>query len=383
MGVRASAVQQKANDRAFDRKLTLIENKSFEMLEFFAGSGLVSCGLKGIFTPVWANDVCSKKAAVYQANHKGHNFVLDDINNIKGSALPQAHLSWASFPCQDLSLAGATEGINASRSGLVWQWLRIIDEMPVKPRVLVAENVIGLISLKDGKNYIDLHNALLERGYQVGAIVLDAVEFVPQSRPRVFVIAVDKEVSIPSNMLDDQPNWMHKPSVIKVAKHLPGWIWWKAPSPPQRKSSLIDFVDWDAPTDPQEAVARNLELMTPRHRDYLLSISDNIPVVATGYKRTRQGRQVLELRFDGNAGCLRTPDGGSSRQLLIIKKDGAIRTRLLTVREAARLMGAPETFQLPGGYNDGYRAMGDAVAAPVAEYLGRHLLAKLVEAAYV
>jgi len=45
-------------------------------------------------------------------------------------------------------------------------------------------------------------------------------------------------------------------------------------------------------------------------------------------------------------------------------------------------MGAPEGFILPGGYNDGYKAMGDAVAAPVAEYLGRHLLRRLTEAAY-
>ena len=88
------------------------------------------------------------------------------------------------------------------------------------------------------------------------------------------------------------------------------------------------------------------------------------------------------MRFDGIAGCLRTPEGGSSRQLLIMKRGGKISTRLLTVRETARLMGAPEAFIIPGGYNDGYKAMGDAVAAPVAAYLGRHLLSKLTEAAY-
>lgn len=91
---------------------------------------------------------------------------------------------------------------------------------------------------------------------------------------------------------------------------------------------------------------------------------------------------MLEVRFDGLAGCLRTPEGGSSRQLLILKRNGEIRTRLITVREAARLMGAPETFSIPGGYNEGYKAMGDAVAAPVAAYLGRHLLRPLTEAAY-
>ena len=95
------------------------------------------------------------------------------------------------------------------------------------------------------------------------------------------------------------------------------------------------------------------------------------------YKRTRKGRQVLELRFDGIAGCLRTPEGGSSRQILVITENGDIRTRLLTVRETARLMGAPDDYKLPGSYNDGYKAMGDAVAVPVARFLAENLLAPI------
>jgi DNA (cytosine-5)-methyltransferase 1 len=104
-------------------------------------------------------------------------------------------------------------------------------------------------------------------------------------------------------------------------------------------------------------------------------------LVGTGYKRVRSERGVrkqrFELRFDGVAGCLRTPEGGSSRQVLIIVDHGNVRTRLLTVRETARLMGAPDTYQVPGSYNDGYRAMGDAVAVPVTRWLARHLLAPL------
>jgi DNA (cytosine-5)-methyltransferase 1 len=114
-----------------------------------------------------------------------------------------------------------------------------------------------------------------------------------------------------------------------------------------------------------------------------------------GYRRTRKGQVVLELRFDGRAGCLRTPRGGSSRQLLVIKErlapsdsagspqpaSGApsvkLHTRLLTVKEAAALMGAPPDYQVPGSYNDGYKAMGDAVAVPVARFLGERLLVPL------
>ena len=94
----------------------------------------------------------------------------------------------------------------------------------------------------------------------------------------------------------------------------------------------------------------------------------------TGYKRTRHGQQRLELRFDGIAGCLRTPKGGSSRQVLVLKRNGEIHSRLLTARETARLMGAPEDYWLPEKYNDAYMAMGDAVAVPAVHYLAEHLL---------
>ena len=102
----------------------------------------------------------------------------------------------------------------------------------------------------------------------------------------------------------------------------------------------------------------------------------------TAYKRTRpdvEGKKVqrLEIRFDGVAGCLRTPNGGSSRQTVILVDRGRVRSRLMTVRECARLMGTPDTYELPGSYNDGYRAMGDAVAAPVTRWLTRHLLVPL------
>lgn len=134
-------------------------------LEFFAGSGLVAQGLKGYFRPVWANDICSKKAAVYTANHSTRHFHLGSIADVKGAELPSASLAWASFPCQDLSLAGLTGGIHAARSGLVWEWLRVIDEMPSRPPILVAENVAGLVSTANGSHYRTLHEALTDLGY--------------------------------------------------------------------------------------------------------------------------------------------------------------------------------------------------------------------------
>ena len=345
------------------------------MHEFFAGSGLVAYGLKGMFHPVWANDISDKKAKVYRSNFKSNHFVLDDVKNINGNDLPYAHLSWASFPCQDLSLAGALGGIDAARSGLVWEWLRILKELSERPAILLIENVAGLLSSNRGENYTKLHYALLDLGYKSGAVLIDAVHFVPQSRPRVFIIAVMDHVDIPQDIIDVGPNWLHNKAAADLGKKLPEWIWWYADSPASRQSQLVDMIDFSFPYDKDDV----LRLIPPQHRKIVDSF-DNI--IATGYRRTRHGKQCLELRFDGVAGCLRTPEGGSSKQFLIVKKNGELHARLLSPREAARLMGAPDSFILPYTYNDSYKAMGDAVAMPVASFVGREFLIKLAEAAY-
>ena len=68
-----------------------LASASWTMHEFFAGSGLVAYGLKDMFRPVWAYDICSKKAAVYKENYTSKHFVLKDIKNISGTNLPNAH----------------------------------------------------------------------------------------------------------------------------------------------------------------------------------------------------------------------------------------------------------------------------------------------------
>lgn len=359
----------------FNQEKVDLSTAPWTMHEFFAGSGLVAYGLKGMFAPIWANDISEQKAAVYEANFGYDYFELDDIKNIRGYDLPYAHLSWASFPCQDLSLAGSLGGIHASRSGLVWEWLRVLDEIRRRPKILLLENVVGLLSTNQGENYRVLHTALVERGYNCGAIVLNASYFVPQSRPRVFIIAVEQGSRIPAELVGDGPCWLHTKAAAEIGKNLPGWIWWKTDKPPRRNKSLKDVVDEAAPFDKDDV----LRLVPKRHQDIL---DKSATIYATGYRRTRHGEQQLELRFDGIAGCLRTPEGGSSKQYLVVRKNGTTHARLLTVREAARLMGAPDSFCLPGSYNDGYKAMGDAVAMPVAQFIGERFLTKIAEAVY-
>jgi DNA (cytosine-5)-methyltransferase 1 len=187
------------------------------------------------------------------------------------------------------------------------------------------------------------------------------------------VVSVRSDVDV-SRFSDKFPSWAHSGAIIRAALGSKDFIWWKLPRPTMRETFLEDIIDFGAECQDETDTKRTLSLISPRHQSRLLQEMANGFRVAPGYKRTRDGKQVMELRFDRVAGCLRTPEGGSSRQFLVLKKDGRLKTRLLSVREAARLMGVRDDYKIPGSYNDGYRAMGDAVAVPVVRHLAEHLL---------
>jgi DNA (cytosine-5)-methyltransferase 1 len=87
---------------------------------------------------------------------------------------------------------------------------------------------------------------------------------------------------------------------------------------------------------------------------------------------------MAELRVDGIAGCLRTPRGGSGRQILVKAGHGELHARLLTPRECARLMGADE-FKLTGSANDALFGFGDAVCVPAVSWIAQHWLNPAIE----
>ncbi len=361
----------------------------FTALDFFAGSGLVRLGLDPDFETVWSNDNCAKKRATYIANHPRGEFLLADIQNVKGCDLPEADLAWASFPCQDLSLAGNMGGMNSgTRSGLFWEWIRILREMREQgnmPSVLVAENVVGFVVADQGNHFRQAYYALRGLGYRLGAVVIDADAFVPQSRQRAFIIAVREGVPV-SGLIQKLPSGpFHPKNLVRTSFVVddPDWIWWSLPFPKDSRPAFGDLCERDTPCDPPSKTRELCAMLSPINKRKLDAAKEAKTYFAgTAYRRTRldgEGDKVqrLEIRFDGIAGCLRTPNGGSSRQTVIIVDNGSVRSRLMTVRECARLMGAPDSYELRGSYNDAYRAMGDAVAVPVTQFLARHLLAPL------
>ncbi len=124
--------------------------------------------------------------------------------------------------------------------------------------------------------------------------------------------------------------------------------------------------------------------MAPLHRARLDALrARGKRAVGAVYRRMRvEGGckvQRAEARFDGLAGCLRTPRGGSSRQVIVVAEKEAVRTRLVTPREAARLMGLPETYVLPRAATSALHVAGDGVCVPVVRWLAETILEPLLD----
>ncbi len=369
--------------------------------EFFSGGGLVRAALGSMWRCLFANDFDHKKNASYQANWGSLELKPGDVRELTTSDLPGTpDLAWASFPCQDLSLAGMGAGLRGERSGTFWPFWGLIRALKAEgrsPRMVVLENVCGALTSHGGKDFNAIAEALFSEGYKFGAIVVDAALFVPQSRKRLFIIAVDQETPIARHLKASAPTllWHSKP-LQKARGRLPKevkqrWIWWNLVPPPKRTCVFNDIIEenpagvsWHTPSE----TASLLEMMSPINSEKLqAAVEDKTRWAGTIYKRTRRdsaGNKVqrAEVRLDGVAGCLRTPAGGSSRQIVVVIKDGNVRTRLISPRETARLMGLPDSYLLPEKYNEAYYLTGDGVVVPVVRYLAENIFKPVLKPKY-
>jgi DNA (cytosine-5)-methyltransferase 1 len=364
----------------------------FSFYEFFAGGGMARAGLGPNWQCLFANDFDAKKAESYCRNWGEDHLHVKDVRRVELTELHgEVDLAWASFSCQDLSLAGNGKGLQSERSGSFWPFWKLMQGLKQEkrnPKIILLENVYGALTSHGGKDFNALYSSLVEIGYSVGTMVIDASHFVPQSRTRLFIIAVRSDLVIPDNLLASGPNplW-HPAAVLKAGQSLSNnliekWLWWNLPVPPLRKQNFIDVLEeepegvaWKSDSDTKKLLMMmsdvNLKKVTQAQ-------SAGCRMVGGVYKRTRNGKQRAEVRFDNVSGCLRTPSGGSSRQLLLIVEGKHVRSRLLSPREAARLMGLDDGYVLPENYNAAYHLAGDGVVVPVVKYLSKNLLAPIL-----
>jgi DNA (cytosine-5)-methyltransferase 1 len=370
--------------------------------EFFAGGGMARLGLGADWQCTFSNEWRPKKAASYRARFGDSELLVCDVADLTPDDLPGAPmLAWASFPCQDLSLAGSGAGLNGERSGTFKPFWKLMRQMGLHgrhPQLIVLENVVGALTSHDGNDFAYIVGALAKEGYRVGALVIDAVRFLPQSRPRLFVVGVHEDTSVSSKLILPQAAepW-HTRALRTAFEGLPRrlqdvWIWWNLPIPSEpipSFASLIEEertgVEWHT----KEQTEHIIGLMSPLHLEKLRSAQRlHERIVGTMYRRMRpngHGEKVqrAEIRFDQISGCLRTPVGGSSRQTIVVVEGRKVRSRLLSPREAARLMGVPDDYPLPEKYNDAYHLFGDGLAVPVVRWLNLSLLLPIATASRV
>ena len=368
-------------------------------LEFFAGIGLVRAGLEASgWECVYANDYELKKQAMYEARFgAGGHFHLGDVNETE-QALARigggAFLATASFPCIDLSLAGHYRGFAGEHSSTFFAFSEVLKALGQrKPKVVMIENVAGFLTAHNGEDFRRAVTVLGELGYWLDAFVLDACHFTPQSRPRVFVVGVERGL-VPTEPAGPRDGRLFptgcpalRPSKIEKvmsAVELPtGWVRFDLPRPPERAKTLDDVIDLgdDEEWWADDEVERHYRMMHDRHREQIDErLRSGRRWVGTIFRRIRQNQQRAEVRFDGLAGCLRTPSGGSAKQIVVTTDRGKLRMRWMSPREYGRLQGADD-FPLTGKRLDLLWGFADAVCVPAVAWIDRHLLTPLYQTA--
>lgn len=368
----------------------------YEFYEFFAGGGMVRAGLGQEWTCLFANDFDHKKSAVYRENWGGQELKTQDVGKLSISDLPgKAELIWASFPCQDLSLAGGGAGLKGDRSGTFWPFWELMKGLIASgraPGMVVLENVCGTLTSHNGKDFEMICNAVQEGGYAIGALVVDAAMFVPQSRPRLFFVCVHESAEIPAHCFSNGAVSPWHTRVVGAFHKLPtkirqNWIWWDPPLPPKRQTSFADLIE-EEPDSPWFSGDRTEEVLKAMSQINTAKVRkakhEKRRIVGALYMRTRldeHGNKVqrAEIRFDDISGCLRTPAGGSSRQTIVIVDGPSVKARLITRRETARLMGLPDSYKLPENYNEAYHLTGDGVVVPVVRHLAQHIFEPILK----
>lgn len=377
-------------------------------IEFFAGIGLTHMGLAVHgWTCVYANDIEPKKRRMYEdqfghADYYHVENVWETDRILARIPARRVNLATASFPCVDLSLAGNLKGLSGSESGSFYGFIKVMRKLRQQgraPRAVLIENVIGFLSAHSGKHFRAALQQLSDLGYFVDAFVVDAKHFTPQSRPRVFIVGFEERLTSarPSQSFlfpdeatretPEPPESALRPKrlldELGTTKLKTGWVPFCLPRLPREQRYLQECIDTDASEDwwQEWRVRKHLAEMHPAHLSRVMELKKGKELsVGTIYRRVRYGRSRSEIRTDGLAGCLRTPRGGSSKQIVFTAGKGKVRMRWMTPREYARLQGCPD-FPINVERNEALWGFGDAVCVPVISWIAENVLSQIFPAA--
>ncbi len=388
-GVSTRSPKTKRKSATHDKNRTVrTSGTRFRAAEFFAGIGLVRLAIEAAnFDVVFANDIDPDKLHIYEQNFETDDFSLGDIHALAADDLPDCELFTASFPCNDLSVAGTMGGLNSGQSSAFWGLIRLLKDLGTRrPDVVMLENVPGFLLSRKGEDLRQALQALGDLGYAVDTFMIDAANFVPQSRLRMFVVARRGVAGAPIQSLE--PSTIRPKPLVEFMRSHPDLPWnvRELPALPDHAPPLRKIIEDLADDDPawwnEERTEYFMNQLSERHAAVAKQMIDAPRVsYGTAFRRVRNGRSMAELRTDGVAGCLRTPRGGSGRQILFKAGKGRRQVRLLTARECARLQGVPDGYQIDVPLNKALFGFGDAVCVPVVNWIATNYLAPAIREA--
>lgn len=373
-------------------------SRTLYTLDLFAGAGGLSLGFEQAgFHPLAANDLDAAASKTFVLNFPHTPFLLRPIEELSGSELASAagiragglDVLLGGPPCQAFSVYNHQRGFHDHRSGLFREYLRVVEEL--EPKVVVMENVTGMISLDGGRAIDEIHRSLGRLGYAVEHRVLRAEEFgVPQERRRVFFIG--SRVG--------SPRW-------PAQTH--------APADDLLSSALLPLVTvWDAIGDlPKVEMGEGRDGLAKYTRSAFSDFQRRMRLGSAGVVN-HVGPQLERINVER---MKHIPPGGSWRDLppqllpagmklakrsdhtkrygrldrrglfstILTKADlhwGAYihpeQDRTLTVRECARAQSFPDRFTFVGPRGEQYRQVGNAVPPVLAESVA-HVVREMIQ----
>ncbi len=314
----------------------MTNKESLRLGGLFAGVGGIELGFQQAgFEPVFANEIDKNASITYAKNHK-HELVTQDINFLDAETLPEIDVLTGGFPCQAFSVAGYQKGFKDPRGNVFWEIVRLLQYR--EPEVVFLENVKNLGSHDEGKTLRIIRQALLEEGYHVKAMVLNANKYggVPQNRERIYIVG------------------------FKNKKHFKDFHF---PGEVKKQPQLFDFVDFEG-TVAEEFYYREDRYMYKK--------------LVTSMKRKdtvyQWRRQYVRENKSGECPTLTANMGTGGHNVPLILTDTGIRK--LTPRECFNLMGFPKSFKLPSEMANShlYKQAGNAVVVPVIKRIATNIL---------
>lgn len=332
-------------------------DSGFAFIDLFAGIGGIRAAFERIgghcvFTSEW--DSYAQKT--YTRNFPDNHAIAGDITQIVAQDIPGHDLLLAGFPCQPFSIAGVSKknalgrahGFACETQGtLFFDVARIIEAK--QPRAFLLENVKNLLSHDKGRTFEVIRRTLTEDlGYHIHCRVIDGAHFTPQHRERILIVGFREPVAFDFDALPLPPK-----NARKLAEIL----------------HRTDGSEPELPGDERRFFDPVAQQVNPKY-----TLTDNLWRYLQNYAEKHRARgNGFGFGLVGPEDVSRTlsaryyKDGS---EILIYQGDG-VNPRRLTPRECARLMGFPDTFQIPVSDTRAYKQFGNSVVVDVMAHVAR------------